>query len=86
MIHKSRSLAAALLIGTLQTVSALTNGGFEASPFSTGWNVTGAPAAGPGLVAGSVQSATAGLSETFTRDGRTVSLQSSSSVMKTTMR
>lgn len=57
MIHKSRSLAAALLIGTLQTVSALTNGGFEASPFSTGWNVTGAPAAGPGLVAGSVQSA-----------------------------
>ncbi len=35
----------------------LTNPTFEASPFSTGWTVTGAPVATPGIAPGSVQGA-----------------------------
>ncbi len=36
---------------------ALINGGFEATPFSTGWSVIGVPQPSPGLVVGSTQAA-----------------------------
>lgn len=48
---------AAVFCGASLSSAALTNSGFEASPFSTGWNVTGAPVVSPGLVAGSAQAA-----------------------------
>jgi hypothetical protein len=48
---------AAVFCGASLSSAALTNGGFEASPFSTGWNVTGAPVVSLGLVAGSAQAA-----------------------------
>ncbi len=41
----------------LDHASALTNSNFEATPFSTGWTVTGAPVVTPGLRAGSAQGA-----------------------------
>ncbi len=48
---------AGLLGGSSTAAGGLVNGGFEAAPFSTGWNVVGTPAATPGLVSGSAQAA-----------------------------
>ena len=50
------SLLALFLIFTTRAF-AITNGNFEAAPFSTGWTLVGTPAAMPGIAPGSVQGA-----------------------------
>ena len=44
-------------LGLSGSAAALTNGFFEATPFSTGWTLTGAPAAMAGIAPGSTQGA-----------------------------
>lgn len=46
-----------VLLGSACCALALTNPTFEATPFSTGWTVVGAPVATPGFVSGSTQGA-----------------------------
>ncbi len=47
----------AFCLGLSGSALALTNGNFEATPFSTGWTLVGAPAAMPGIAPGSLQGA-----------------------------
>ena len=44
-------------LGLSRSALALTNGNFEASPFSSGWTVTASPVATPGIAPGSAQGA-----------------------------
>jgi hypothetical protein len=47
----------AILLGLAGPAFPLTNATFEATPFSSGWTIVGAPVATPGLIAGSTQGA-----------------------------
>lgn len=44
-------------LGSVGSASALNNGNFEATPFSTGWTLVGTPAVMPGIAPASVQGA-----------------------------
>ena len=59
--HTTRTKFAAIAVLLLALLagraSALTNSTFEATPFSTGWTVVGAPVVTPGITPGSVQGA-----------------------------